>query len=292
MKDLDILPGKTALQSLAVSSRTRERYLAILMSLSKHMELARVSPQSEVEWDSEVARLMDYLFADGEPAATGEKLLAAVLWRHPSLARSAGGRMALSRQALRGWRRVMPSAGRLPIPYPVVAMLAMVLMARGKSDLALLALLATEAYCRPSEPLLLRCGDVIPGEEGQKGLTAVSILLHPFELGQPAKNQEFDQSVMLDLPRHRALGEALLARSQHRPGHERLFMAEASELSTEFALMAEPLRLTSLGQLHAYRLRHTGASFDFATGARSLGEVQRRGRWRDARRLRRSTERG
>lgn len=92
---LGILPGKTALQSLAVSTRTRERYLAIRNSLDKHLELAEVAPQTEAQWDSEVARLMDFLFADGEPAATGEKLLAAVLWRLPSLARTAGGRMAL-----------------------------------------------------------------------------------------------------------------------------------------------------------------------------------------------------
>ena len=42
-----------------------------------------------------------------------------------------------------------------------------------------------------------------------------------------------------------------------------------------------------LGALHPYRLRHTGASHDFASSARDLPSVQRRGRWKDKRSLRR-----
>jgi len=47
------------------------------------------------------------------------------------------------------------------------------------------------------------------------------------------------------------------------------------------------LQLGVLGSLHPYRLRHTGASHDFAAGARELALVQRGGRWRDTRSLRR-----
>ena len=46
-------------------------------------------------------------------------------------------------------------------------------------------------------------------------------------------------------------------------------------------------RLGPLGPLDAHRFRHAGASVDFATGARRLEEIQRRGRWRSARSLRR-----
>jgi len=52
------------------------------------------------------------------------------------------------------------------------------------------------------------------------------------------------------------------------------------------------LQLGVLGSLHPYRLRHTGASHNFASSARDLASVQRRGRWREKRSLRRCEEGG
>lgn len=73
---LKVLGGDSAGQNRLV------RYQAVLSTLSGHFALVNVSPHTEKELDDhEIARLMDYLFADGEPGAAGEKLLAAVLRR-------------------------------------------------------------------------------------------------------------------------------------------------------------------------------------------------------------------
>eukprot|EP00974_Lingulodinium_polyedra_P057047 5487723-Lingulodinium_polyedra.AAC.1 len=61
---------------------------------------------------------MLYLAGGSRDAAA--KTLAAVVWRDASLSRAAGARMALSPQAMRGWARLAPSAGRLPVPYCVL----------------------------------------------------------------------------------------------------------------------------------------------------------------------------
>ena len=51
--------------------------------------------------------------------------------------------------------------------------------------------------------------------------------------------------------------------------------------------MSQVLSLNAFGILHPYRLRHGGASTDYASRRRSLPEIQRIGRWRSFRSLRR-----
>ncbi len=235
-------------------------------------------PASEAEWDSATAVLKDYMFLDGASANAGEKLLAAVLWFNPNLARSAGGRMAVCRQSLRGWRRLAPPGGRLPLPLAVVHMIAHWLLRRGLRDECLAVLLMLECYLRPSEPLLLRPRDVVPGRRAAGELQFTSLVLHPFELATPSKSQEFDQTLLLDLPRQRALAQALVQLARERAHDDQLLRVTPAGLREHLADAALALRLEALGHVHPYRLRHTGASVDFACRCRQLGEVQRRGR--------------
>ena len=115
----------------------------------------------------------------------------------------------------------------------------------------------------------------------------MSIILHPWENGVPSKTQEFDETLLLDLPRHRALATALAEHCRGRNPEELVFTVTATELTAALAEMEVKLCLDVLGLLHAYRLRHTGASHDFVSRERSLLEIQRRGRWRDPRSFRR-----
>lgn len=214
--------------------------------------------------------------------------MAAFLWARPEYSRVGGGRMAKSRQALKGWRKILPPGGRLPLPYPVVCLMAEALFSAGDTDVGLVMLVATEAYCRPSEPLRLRKRDVVPGQPGLgAGLRAVSLLLHPYEMLVPAKNQEFDQAIQLDLARQRPLAEALLRRASVGSPDDPLFSVLPHELLGKMRSVEASLALQALGPAHPYRLRHTGASHDLAVGARTVEAVQHRGRWRDARSMRR-----
>ena len=276
----------TALQELSVTAATRRRYHRSLGELTRWVETLAEKPATELEWDRALAELMDSWFADGRPVNHGEVLLAAFTWRAPQYGRDGGGRMAICRQALKGWRRVAPTGGRLPLPMAVVAMMAMTFLQSDQWDLALLLLTMVEAYCRPNEPLRMRCKDLVPGQPGPRQLGFTSLLLHPFELGTPAKNYSFDQTVLLDLPRHAPLAAALLKHARGRDKESQLFRVEAGGLHQQLRGAAEQLRLSSLGEMHSYRMRHTGASYDTATRARPLEEVQRRGRWNDPRSLR------
>ena len=245
-------------------------------------------PLDEGQWDAAVATMLDYMYLDGRKVHEGQKLLAAVLWYHPQLTRNAGGRMAVARQSLRGWRRLDPSTGRLPIPLPVVHMIATWLMATERRDLGLLVLMTMELYLRPGEPLLVRPSDVIPKEAGPTGsLQCVSVLLNPFEEVKPSKTNEFDQSLMFDLERQQPLADAIVRLASQRQGRATLFDVAPLALRQALTEATQALRLQKLGDMHPYRLRHTGASVDFALKARRLEEVQRRGRWRTTTSLRR-----
>ena len=280
--------GMSVLRRASVSLKTQKTYLRLLNLFLLFSSTRSLPMTSEEEWDTAVMLMMDVLFLEGHAASAGERLLAAVCWWKPELGRAAGGKMAQSRQSLRGWRRVLPAGGRLPLPYDVVMMIVMWLLERGDRHLAVAVLMMMELYCRPAEPLLVRPVDVIPGAAQRPGqLAHVAVLLHPFELGVPSKNQEFDQSLVLDLPRQRPLAEALLALRAERQGQPRLLEVGALEVRQKLAEAGAALHLSRLGPLHPYRLRHSGASIDFASGSRRLEEIQKRGRWRDARSLRR-----
>ena len=278
----------TALQRASVGPRTQDLYAQLLRDLDQWVSRMPSPPRCEADWDSALASYMDVLFAEGASASQGQKMLAALLWREPWLGRLAGGRMSRCRQALRGWRRIQPPGARLPIPYPVVHAIAMRFFHAKQPEFALLTLVMVELYARPSEPFRLRGRDVVAPVPGAGPAHAhASVVLHPFEAGVPSKTHEFDEALLLDLPRQAALGEALVRLSQKRGPDQLLFTVLPADYFAALRIAEDALNLKALGALHPYRLRHTGASHDFASKARDMQSIQRRGRWKDKRSMRR-----
>ena len=150
---LPVAPQLSILQRASVQPMTAEKYREMYDSFSAFLRHRGVPPPlDEGQWDAAVATMLDYMYLDGRKVHEGQKLLAAVLWYHPQLTRNAGGRMAVARQSLRGWRRLDPSTGRLPIPLPVVHMIATWLMATERRHLGLLVLMTMESTCAQESP--------------------------------------------------------------------------------------------------------------------------------------------
>ncbi|CAK0850412.1 unnamed protein product [Prorocentrum cordatum] len=275
------------LRRASVSAKTQAQYSLYLAALQRFCDSRGDHPNTEEEWDIATAGLMEIMFMEGGSLSAGEKLLASVQWAEPRLGRLGGGRMPVCRQCLRGWRRAAPAGGRWPLPYDVVALLACWMICQGLRPHALAILMMMEMYLRPGEPFLLRGRDVVAGSlSGAREWTPTSVLLHPFEMRTSSKSQEFDQTIVLDLDRQAALADALVQLGLER-GVGPLLDLTPSALRRALDEAAAAWRLGPLGPLDAYRFRHAGASVDFATGARRLEEIQRRGRWRSARSLRR-----
>ena len=106
-----------------------------------------------------------------------------------------------------------------------------------------------------------------------------------FELSMACKphyrvyvNQQFDQTVLLEVPRHPALATALLRLCAGCRADEMVFCQAPPPLEPLFHVLGPRLRDGALGTPHPCQLRHPGTSFDFAISARSLDQIRKRGR--------------
>ena len=108
------------------------------------------------------AALVEYSLLEEEGARRGKSLLAALAFEDPDLGRRGQGRLPQPRAALRGWRRLAPPPGRLPLPFELVAGLAHVLHGSGKPLQALAVVFVAVCYLRPSELIRLEVRNVIP----------------------------------------------------------------------------------------------------------------------------------
>ena len=237
---------------------------------------------NEMEMDSVLIRLFDNWFLEGEGLSIGQKSLAALIYFRPHFGRGAGCRLVGARQALRGWRRLDPPVSRLPLPWAIVAMISNHLCLQNQYESALICLLCFFTYFRPSEPFKLLGKHIIPPVLlAGPGHQYWAITLHPYELAQPSKTQEFDESVLLDRPESWFLGPLLHRQAWHMGLENPLFRTSQLQLGAAWRAACASLQLSDGGLCPTpYQLRHAGASWEFAAGHRNLAEVQRRGRWR------------
>ena len=225
--------------------------------------------------------MLDDWYLEGERLNACKKAVAALVFFRPHFGRGAGCLLAGARQALRGWKRLDPPASRLPLPWAVVEMIANALLFAQEYEAALVCLLCFFTCFRPSEPFKLLGKHVIaPCPRAGAGHQYWALTLHPFELHAPSKTQEYDESILLDEEYALFLGP-LLAQLGARNGVDNsLFTINQLQFGHCFRAACERLHLKCLGSPTPYQLRHSGASWEFAAGTRTLAEVQRPGRWR------------
>ncbi|CAE7615478.1 unnamed protein product [Symbiodinium sp. CCMP2592] len=247
----------------------------------------RLRPLARI--DQALAEHLEDLYRDGEDLATARYAVAAALFFRPELRSPAMTHLPKVKQSLAGWSKLCPPRSRLPIPYAVVALLALHALSLGLLEIAIYLLLTFSLYMRPSEGLRLRKKDVVRPSSRQAGFQHWSVVLHPLEVGVCSKTQEFDECLQLDLPYHQPLGPATykLLRLHQKRGEEHIFTITLENV-TQFLERAQiELELKGLGELQPYRLRHGGASHDFVSKLRDLASIQMRGRWRSQSSVRR-----
>ena len=184
-------------------------------------------------------------------------------------------RFPLGIACLQGWKRLEPGSSRPPAPRVLVLLVARWLAEHPR------------AHCSPLLPVLrnehaaaLRGFQRLPPIKGIPGTAGKwSPLIRASELAQPGKTGEYDTSVSLDLAHHQFLFPVLPVLKATRGERQLLlpFSYTQPDQNTEDAL--KQLRCQQL-QITPYTLRHGGASEDRAVSARSLEEVQKRGRWK------------
>ena len=283
------------LEAASIKPRTRVRYEEIFRDFLVWANGMPLTTEDQV--DEGIAMWLDELYFDGEDLSAGSWAYAAVTF-FTGLNKASGALMPRSRRALQGFRKLAPPRSRLPMPYMVVAMVVMELLARRRLQSGLAVLLIFELYLRPGEAFHIRAIDLVPPVAKVSGAAHWCLTLHAAETEQDSKTGEFDESLSLDLSRQAVLGPALDLMVSQRLGAgwraeqqkfvgaglhlaAPLFDVTLGEVTSDFRTVVDALGVESaLGAAHMYMLRHGGASHDYASGCRRLEDVRRRGRWR------------
>ena len=268
--------------------RTRLDYEKRLRLFDEHCVRAALPLVSIPDIEKALLEFFDWAYLSGQPLDAGTKLLAAVGARWPHLHKtSLGLLLARARRALQGWARLDPPRTRLPLPWPVLSGLSVLLVLSGIWDFAMLILLAADAYLRPGELAMLTPDNVVrPRPSLGPIFQHAALLLFPYAEGIASKTHQFDDSVVLDSVGREWLTAGLLRLVARRAPRQALLDGRAPALRLALSRMASLLGLESW-QLSPFVLRHTGPSHDHLSHLRSLPEIKHRGHWASDTSLRR-----
>ena len=183
---------------------------------------------------------------------------------------------------------MVPQRARRPLPWSVVAGIAVHMAEQGHFAMSLAWLTMFDCYLRPGECLDLEVNQVLPSP-GVDGMMQTALLLHPDERGIASKTGELNESVLLHKQR---LGSLLSQWARHRRilKHSALWGFTLAQLRKQFLEASQAYCLQPWKPV-LYMARHSGASWDRLNEVRPLNEVQRRGRWRSEATVRRYEKR-
>ena len=171
--------------------------------------------------DHELALLsfFDHGFLDGRTVPDSAKMWAALTHLMPQYGRFGNSRLPRVNRALQGWLRMAPPGVRLPLPEEGVSAVAVLMARAGFFELALLTMLAMDAYLRPVEAVGLKVRSLVPSAPHLGYPCSITApLLAPWVDGVPTKTRQFDESVLLDSPRRRWMNGLLETAREAREG--------------------------------------------------------------------------
>lgn len=231
--------------------------------------------------DHELALLsfFDHEFLDGRTVPEGTKMWAAFTHLMPQYGRFGNMRLPRVNRALQGWLRLAPPGVRLPLPEEGVSAVAVLMARAGFFELALLTMLAMDAYLRPGEAVGLRVRSLIPSAPHLGyPYSITALLLAPRVDGVPTKTREFDESILLDSPHRRWMNGLLEKLAKGKPPDALLFNVTMKDWDKTFRHAAQLAGLAILRPC-LYMLRHTGSSSDALNRRRTELGIKSRGRW-------------
>lgn len=164
------------------------------------------TPAAEV--DELLCQVLNEMFLEGQSLSEANYMNAAVLFRLPHLRSPRQMLLPVAKQTLAGWRKLDPPLSRMPLPQEVVWLMAVFCFKRRRFQEGLMMLLAMELYLRPGELDGIRVMDLVP-PVGASPNRKWSLVLHPWEEGQPSKAQESDETILFDLPLQEVLAETI-----------------------------------------------------------------------------------
>lgn len=270
---------RTILEIHSVKEPQRKEYSRRLEEFYNFVAFHNLSIRTEGELDIAMCDYADELFLDGEGCHVGEKLKAALEYERPEGIRSGQLMLPRFKRAMKGWRKLAPQQTRLPMMEFLKSCISGLMMDMGEREMSLFNETSFSTYARPGELLRLRPVDVVPRAPGHNFDV---LILNPIERGETSKAGIFDETLILDDSRAPWLGELLnqlAARRSKEVGEGgQLWPFTARKYLETWRQCVRALEVEDVAET-PYQNRHGGASRDHLLRLRSVGNIQRRGRW-------------
>ena len=186
------------LRRAAVGPAMQKRYAAAVALLSTFCLTWNYHLTNLDTADRALDKYFEWRYAEGDLPWVGRDAMYGLAWSRDWVIRATDV-FPLAKKSLKGWSRLSPSMSRDPVPWEALIVLCLRLLDFGKVGCraALLLLIAFDCYLRPGEALsLTRCSISAPGSQKYNHWVITVAPLHD-ESSRPAKNKEFDQSVVL-----------------------------------------------------------------------------------------------
>jgi len=252
--------------------------------------LAVVDPASEIV-DRALEKYLEDLFKLRKPVSFARGVLFGWAWAHPMVVLKALKHLPLLAKAVAGWTAFVPGGTRQPWPALVAEWMASIALIDNEVTFAILLLLCFDCYLRPCDAFRLRRENFVPPQHVLGGGSRWTLVMYPTEGRLPAKNNSFDDSVLIGHHRRAWLGKPIGIFLRKFSARHPVFDITHERVLRLIAKYSAVLGLQSLS-LSFHGLRHGGPSSDFKDGTLSLKDIQRRGRWKHPASVRRYEKHG
>ncbi|CAK0868150.1 unnamed protein product, partial [Prorocentrum cordatum] len=192
---------------------------------------------SDEDMDGLLASWMDRERLACELSQRGAKAMAAVKFFRPQFSRAGGLSLPRAAQALKGWKRLAPGRARLPLPWEVVSLIALELVAAGFWAMAAWVAITSHCYLRPSE-LGRATPEMIIAPTPGTHISSWAIVLRPSEEEVSSKTREFDETVVFDLAEFSFLHSVLAFLKRSAPPRQPVFGFLRADLARHFRAAA------------------------------------------------------
>ena len=295
---------KTFLERRAVTTSREKSYGKAWAGFSRWAVLNGLPVASLSDLDHAVTNKLNVMYFEGQDPADAATLVASVRYHRDDVARTTD--LPKSMEAMKGFRKLEPAQGRLPMPYPMLCVVVKELWHKARA-VAMWLLVVWATCCRPGEGLKLRKKDLVPpsrmcplwivilnaGKPKLQGLVSPTGKLEPLpDTKQTSKVGELDEAVMIDQPYMKGLGPMLQKYAKHKEPEDLLFDFSMHDATMHFNKSIVENEYNKVGIVCTYQLRHGSASTDVLTGLRDLPTVMKRGRWQSQKSVRRYSNGG
>ena len=281
-------------ETLASYQRSQEQFrsfrLAHRLREVTRTALSPWTPDQLMMWDQQLEFFLDQTFADGQSLNQARVRVFGVL-------HGIGVKIVAlpeTQKALRGYSRRRPDIARDGLVWEEVMLIVEWLLQQGNPQAvqaAVASLIAFDTYGRPGEVLRLRPFCLVRVKK--KGTFPImAVIFHPIELLKPAKNQQFDDTVLIGGSASMRTWLAPLVSCLSRGGQptDLIFNITTSMWNIWLRQACAALQLP-IRRPVAHQLRHGGASLDAALGD-PLDKICSRGRWLSVNSCRRYSKHG